>query len=94
MIALAGGTPVIVPTREENRFVPEPQEVESRITPATKAILINSPSNPTGVIYPEHVLEKLAALAENTICLSFRTRSTTSSYTTVILPARLQNCRA
>ena len=64
MIALAGGTPVIVPTREENRFVPEPQEVESRITPATKAILINSPSNPTGVIYPEHVLEKLAALAD------------------------------
>jgi aspartate aminotransferase len=63
MIALAGGTPVIVPTREENRFVPEPQEVESRITSATKAMLINSPSNPTGVIYPRHVLEKLAELA-------------------------------
>jgi aspartate aminotransferase len=64
MIALAGGTPVIVPTREENRFVPEPREVESRITSATKAILINSPSNPTGVIYPVGLLEKLAELAD------------------------------
>src|SRR5271157_354014 len=64
MIALAGGTPVIVPTSEENRFVPEPQEVESRITSSTKAILINSPSNPTGVIYPRQVLEKLAELAD------------------------------
>ena len=64
MIALAGGTPVIVPTREANRFVPEPQEVESRITSSTKAILINSPSNPTGIIYPRDVLEKLAELAD------------------------------
>lgn len=64
MIGLCGATPVIVPSREEDRFVPDPEEVASLITPSTKAMVLNSPSNPTGVLYPLAVLEKLAALAE------------------------------
>ncbi len=64
MIALAGGTPVIVSATEQNNFVPVAEVIESRITASTKAILINSPSNPTGVIYPGHLLEKLGELAE------------------------------
>ncbi len=64
MIGLCGATPVIVESREEDRFVPDPDEVASLITPATKAMVLNSPSNPTGVLYPRDVLEKLAALAE------------------------------
>jgi aspartate aminotransferase len=64
MVALSGGTPVIVPSVEANRFIPDPREVESRITPATTAMLINSPSNPTGMAYPESVLQDLAAIAE------------------------------
>jgi len=64
MVALSGGTPVIVPTSEENRFVPDPARVESLITSATKAILINSPSNPTGVLYPDETLRQLAVLAD------------------------------
>lgn len=64
MIGLCGASPVIVPSREENRFVPDPDEVASLITPSTKAVVLNSPSNPTGVLYPRSVLEKLAELAD------------------------------
>jgi aspartate aminotransferase len=64
MIGLCGAKPVIVPSREEDRFVPDPGVVASLITPATKAMVLNSPSNPTGILYPRDVLEKLAALAE------------------------------
>ncbi len=64
MVALAGGTPVIVPSGEKNHFIPDPEEVESLITASTKALLINSPSNPTGVVYPRSFLEKLAGIAE------------------------------
>jgi aspartate aminotransferase len=63
MIALAGGSAVIVPTSEERRFLPDPAQVESLITGSTKAILLNSPSNPTGILYPQSLMEQLAALA-------------------------------
>ncbi len=64
MVDLAEGVPVIVQTREENRWIPDPDEVESKINPRTKVLLLNSPSNPSGVLYPTRVLERLAALAE------------------------------
>jgi aspartate aminotransferase len=63
MVTLAGGKPVIVPTTEEKGFVPDPDEAASLITPSTKAMLINSPSNPSGVVYPMAVMEGLANLA-------------------------------
>ncbi|MBI5571015.1 MAG: pyridoxal phosphate-dependent aminotransferase [Desulfomonile tiedjei] len=64
MIALSGGSPIIVPTREEDGFVPDPAVVESLITSRTTAMLLNSPSNPSGVSYPQDVLVKLAELAD------------------------------
>ncbi|MBM4328910.1 MAG: pyridoxal phosphate-dependent aminotransferase [Deltaproteobacteria bacterium] len=64
MMELAGAKPVIVETSEDDRFVPDPGRVESSITSRTKAILLNSPSNPTGVLYPQSLLEELAKLAE------------------------------
>ncbi len=64
MVALTGAVPVIVETSEQSGFVPDPDHVRSAITPATKAIVVNSPSNPTGVLYPRAVMEGLAALAE------------------------------
>jgi len=64
MVALSGGTPVIVPTSEKERFVPDPRTVASLITPRTKMMLLNTPSNPTGVLYPVEVLKELAGLAE------------------------------
>lgn len=64
MIALAGGTPVVVPTTESNGFVPDPEQMESLITSRTKAILVNSPSNPTGTVYPQAILDQLAQIAQ------------------------------
>jgi aspartate aminotransferase len=64
MVALSGGIPVIVPSEESKRFIPDMAELEKRITKKTKAILINCPSNPTGIVFPREVLENVAKLAE------------------------------
>ncbi|MFH1116280.1 MAG: pyridoxal phosphate-dependent aminotransferase [Pseudomonadota bacterium] len=64
MVALTGAVPVIAQSSEQDRFVPDLDRVRSLITPSTKAIVVNSPSNPTGVLYPREVMEGLAALAE------------------------------
>lgn len=65
MVALTGATPVIVPTRAEDRFIPDPAEVVSLIRPNTKGMVLNSPSNPTGVCYPEATLKSLAEIAHD-----------------------------
>ncbi len=59
-VSLAGGKSVIVPTKEENGFLMTPDELKAAITPATKALILNNPSNPTGAAYPRHALEALA----------------------------------
>jgi len=63
-IELAGGVMVSVPTSAEEGFVVDPERVAAAITSRTKAILVNSPSNPTGAVYPESVLRAIADLAE------------------------------
>jgi aspartate aminotransferase len=63
MVTLAEGIPVIVEA-DPNTLVPAIEDVASRVGSSTKAILINTPSNPTGVLYPSDFMEKLAALAE------------------------------
>jgi aspartate/methionine/tyrosine aminotransferase len=60
-VHLAKGKPVIVPTREEDGFLLTPERLKAAITPATKALVLNNPSNPTGGAYDR---DKLAALAE------------------------------
>ena len=60
---LAGGVPVAVPTSCENGFIPEIAALEERLTPATKAILVNSPNNPTGAVIPKELVEEIAAFA-------------------------------
>ncbi|WP_163526205.1 pyridoxal phosphate-dependent aminotransferase [Halobacillus ihumii] len=60
-IKLAEGTPVIVKAKEENQFKITPQQLEESITKQTKAVIINSPSNPTGMIYSE---DELRAIGE------------------------------
>ncbi|MBS3820017.1 pyridoxal phosphate-dependent aminotransferase [bacterium] len=59
-VSLAKGKAVIIPTKEENGFQLTPEELESAITPATKALILNNPSNPTGAAYKRHQLEGLA----------------------------------
>jgi aspartate aminotransferase len=63
MVALANATPVIVETTEKNEFKITPEELKKAITPKTKALIINSPSNPTGSAYTKKELEKIAEIA-------------------------------
>ncbi len=68
MVAMAGGVSVIIHTKEENEFKMSAEEFKSAITPNTKAFLINSPSNPTGMIYTAQELKEFADICvENDI---------------------------
>ncbi len=51
MVALAEGTPVIIKAAESNGFKITPEQLEAAITPRTKWVMLNSPSNPTGAAY-------------------------------------------
>ena len=59
-IKIAGAEPVIVMTEEKNGFKMTPKQLEKAITSKTKAVLLNSPSNPTGSVYTKEELEALA----------------------------------
>ena len=61
MVKMADGTPVIIPAGIEQDFKITPAQLEAAITPKTKALILCSPSNPTGSVYSK---EELAALAE------------------------------
>jgi len=58
-VKVAGGKPVFVEGKEEHNFKVTKEQVEQAITPKTKAIIINSPSNPTGVMYDEAELKEI-----------------------------------
>jgi len=62
-IFMAGGVPVAIHTRPEDDFVLRASDVEKAITPRTKVIMLNFPTNPTGAFEPLDELEKIAALA-------------------------------
>ena len=62
---LAGATPVIIEASEENGFKIDPDELKKLITPKTKALIINYPSNPTGATYNEEDLKIIAEIALN-----------------------------
>jgi len=63
-VFLTGGTPVYLPLRGENNFHPDLEELKNCITPKTKAILLNSPSNPTGAAFDENELLAIAQIAQ------------------------------
>ncbi len=62
-VMLASGTPVLIPTLEDDDFALDIDAIEKAITPRTKAIIYCSPSNPTGTVYSEQQLRQLAAIA-------------------------------
>ncbi|MCU9613682.1 pyridoxal phosphate-dependent aminotransferase [Caldibacillus lycopersici] len=69
-VKLAGGEPVIVEGLEENQFKISPEQLRSKITKKTKAIVINSPSNPTGVMYTEEELHAIGIVCmENNLLI-------------------------
>lgn len=59
-VSLAGASPVIIPAKEENGFKIGPEELQALISPRTKALILNYPSNPTGSTYTREELERLA----------------------------------
>ena len=63
MIKIAGGVAVIMPTTEADGFKLKPADIERYITPKTRAIVLNSPSNPTGMVYTRDELEEIAKIA-------------------------------
>ena len=60
IVALADGTPVIVPCGQNNGFKLQPQDLEAAITPKTKWLMLNSPCNPTGAAYSAAEMKALA----------------------------------
>jgi aspartate aminotransferase len=69
IVALAGATPVIVPTAAENGFQPDPERLRRALTARTRVVLLNSPGNPTGAVYDRATLEALATVIETTSAL-------------------------
>lgn len=63
MVKMAYGVPVTVETKKENSYKLTPQELEKVITDKTRAIIINSPSNPTGGVYTQKELQALGEVA-------------------------------
>jgi alanine-synthesizing transaminase len=63
-VNLNRGRAVHYPCPPERGFIPSPEEIESLITKRTRAIVVINPNNPTGAVYPRHVLEAIARIAE------------------------------
>jgi len=69
MIKLARANPVVIKTTQQNNFKITPERLRDAITPKTKLIILNSPSNPTGIVYTKKELQLLSEiLVEAEIC--------------------------
>lgn len=62
-VALAGGRAVEYSLKLENGFCPDPDEIQSLVSSKTQAIILNSPSNPTGAVYPDKVIKAICDIA-------------------------------
>ena len=62
-VKLASGKPVLVPLQEDNEYALDLEAIENAVTPKTKAIMYCTPSNPTGTVFSEAELRKLAEIA-------------------------------
>ncbi len=63
LVRMAGGVPVFIPADEATDFIPTKRDIASRVTRRTKAMIITSPSNPNGSIWPQEMLQFVADLA-------------------------------
>jgi aminotransferase len=63
---MAGGVPVIIPTKAENEFRLTPEELKARITPKTKVLILPYPGNPTGAVMERKDLEPIAEILKDT----------------------------
>ena len=65
VVKVCGGTSVFVEGRKENHFKISPEDLRKAITPKTKMLIFNSPSNPTGAVYTEEEIRALGKVAED-----------------------------
>jgi aspartate aminotransferase len=65
-VKFSGGTPVIIETNDDSEFKITAEQLKNAITPKTKLLLLNSPSNPTGGVYSKEELEALAEVLKGT----------------------------
>ena len=63
MVRLFGARPVFYELRQDNDFLPDIAELEAHVTERTKVIFVNTPSNPTGAVFPDSVMEQLVDFA-------------------------------
>ncbi len=63
LVRMAGGVPVFIPADESTDFIPTKRDIASRVNRRTKAMIITSPSNPNGSIWPQEMLQFVADLA-------------------------------
>lgn len=70
-VLIAGGKPVFYLCDEKSNWYPDIEDIRSKITPKTKAMVIINPNNPTGMLYPKEVLEQLAEVAREHKLLVF-----------------------
>ncbi|MCD2493677.1 pyridoxal phosphate-dependent aminotransferase [Lacrimispora sp. NSJ-141] len=64
-IGMCGGVMKTVSAREENNFIPDPDDIKAAVTDKTKAIILNSPSNPTGAVIDRDTLRAIADVLRN-----------------------------
>lgn len=69
MVRLAGGVPVIVETSEADDFAPSPEAIKKALTPRTRALILNSPSNPSGAVLSDEALRGIADAVKDHDCL-------------------------
>ncbi|MDP2228473.1 MAG: pyridoxal phosphate-dependent aminotransferase [Moraxellaceae bacterium] len=62
-VTLSGGSPVHYLCNESDGWYPDLADMEKKITPKTRGIVVINPNNPTGAVYPKHILEGIVALA-------------------------------
>ncbi len=65
-VRLAGATPVVIPTTEASGFKISAEQLVAHLTPRTRVLVLNSPSNPTGAVYTAEELRSLATVLDNT----------------------------
>ncbi len=64
MVLISDGVPVVIDTKESDSFKFTAEELEAAITDKTKALILNTPSNPTGMVYRKEELEKIAEVVK------------------------------
>ena len=64
VVKVCGGTPVYIECKKENKFKFTPEQLKNAITPKTKMLIFNSPSNPTGAVYDEAEVRAIAKVCE------------------------------